>query len=162
MLTKGKRVITSLLLLFFSAVASASCTPGALAKESSDAVTARVTSMLGRSDYVIEIVQPQGVNAACLVFRSHPASRTSDAVFELALPGQLGLHVVTLGQDYLVVESGTATGSFMSEIFAIKLGKPTRLTLVGSKTPPNFVRRGERDYVLTIDEETGQERRTQL
>jgi hypothetical protein len=118
--------------------------------------------MLGRSDYVIEIVQPQRVSAACLVFRSHPASSTLDAVFELELPGQLGLHVVMLGQDYLVVESGTANGSFMSEIFAIKHGKPTRLTSVGSRTPPNFVRRGEQDYVLTIDGETGRERRTQL
>lgn len=162
MLTKIFRLISLLMFLLFCVEAKAACMSEMLAQGPSVEVTARVTSMLGRANYVVDVVQPTGISAACLVFRSSSQSNALIAAFELELPGQLGVHVVTLNQDYLVVESGTANGSFLSEIFVVRNGKPTRVKSIGSVRPPNFVKRGDRDYVLTTDGVTGQEVRTLL
>lgn len=144
------RAVIALLTLLLCALANATCIDKDV-KSFSAEIVARLTTVFERADYVIEIVQPQGISAACLVFRDRTNANESLATFELELPGQLGVHMVVLNQDYVVVESGTGNGSFLSEIFAMRKGKLARVKSIGSRTPPNFAKIGTQDYILTVN-----------
>jgi hypothetical protein len=130
---------------------SARCMPADATKTSQSSVRARLTTMFGPDEYVFEIIQPPGVAAACLAFWSYPKRKSARDLIELELPGQLGLHVVALNQEYLVVDSATATGSFESAIFVVRNGKIARLLTVASTTPPNYEKSEEHDFALIVD-----------
>ena len=125
-------------------------------------IAASLTTVLEQNgDFIIEVVRPPQLSSSCLIFisRNDQVIRFS---FELELNGQLGLHLVNLGREYLVVESMTPTGTNLSEIFAFEAGRPIKIASIFSSTPASFSNIAKEDLVYTTEPSSHKERTTSL
>jgi hypothetical protein len=161
MLIKPCRIIAFCLLSIACNMAHAACSEPEVRKDILERLTWGYDDANSKAEmvrYVVDIVKPEGDCLAYLAFKemSEPfpwgGSVAKETNFELYEPGtaQMGLHLVELNRVYLVVESATAIGWFISEIYIIQNGKPTLFKTLSSGVPPIFTSLGKQDYVQVV------------